>query len=163
MSAKTDIQNGLDAGVLPRILEESYGPGAWHGADLKAALADVGLELAFWQPAPGRHNIAEIAIHHAFYVHSVRERLLGTAAEPFLLEGEDWFGLDGQTGLGWPEVQAAVETQQLRLVEVLAEIASGRVQSPLSGSERFDLVLGIACHGVYHAGQVQLIKRLYSE
>jgi hypothetical protein len=24
----------------------------------------------------------------------------------------------------------------------------------------FDIVLGIACHAVYHAGQVQLIKRL---
>lgn len=163
MSLKTEIQKGWDAGVLSRILEESYGPGAWHGADLKAALADVSAGLAFWRPAPGRHNIAEIAIHHAFYVHSVRERLLGTGAEPFLLEGEDWFGLDGHSGLSWPEVQAAVEGEQLRLAEVLAGLGAGRVQSPLSESERFDLVLGIACHGVYHAGQVQLIKRLRAE
>ena len=27
-------------------------------------------------------------------------------------------------------------------------------------AERFDLILGITCHAVYHAGQIQLIKRL---
>jgi hypothetical protein len=28
-------------GIESRVLNEGYGPGAWHGADLKAALADV--------------------------------------------------------------------------------------------------------------------------
>lgn len=27
-------------------------------------------------------------------------------------------------------------------------------------AERFNLVLGITCHAIYHAGQVQLLKRL---
>jgi len=26
--------------------------------------------------------------------------------------------------------------------------------------ERFDLVLGITCHAIYHAGQIQLVKAL---
>ncbi|HEX5215883.1 MAG TPA: hypothetical protein VFV98_10495, partial [Vicinamibacterales bacterium] len=74
-----------------RILDEGYGPGAWHGNDMKAALADVTPKLAYWRPGPGRHNIAEIAIHHAFYQHSVRGRLTGATLEPFVLEGDDWF------------------------------------------------------------------------
>ena len=41
-----------------RVLNERYGPGAWHGSDLKAALADVNPALAFWRPGEGRHNIA---------------------------------------------------------------------------------------------------------
>ena len=49
--------------LAKRILDEGYGPGAWHGNDMKAALADVTPKLAYWRPAPGRHNIAEIAIH----------------------------------------------------------------------------------------------------
>jgi hypothetical protein len=57
-NVKTTISNGVDARVMARIIDEGYGPGAWHGADLKAALADVGPELAFWRPSPGRHNIA---------------------------------------------------------------------------------------------------------
>ena len=45
-----------------RILREGYGEGAWHGPELKGALADVTSATAFWRPAPGRHNIAEIAL-----------------------------------------------------------------------------------------------------
>jgi hypothetical protein len=144
-----------------RTLTEGYGPGAWHGPDLKAALADVSYELAFWRPAPARHNIAEISVHHAFYVRAVRGRLLGTPTEPFVLEGEDWFPLS--TGsLAWPEILALVDSEQRKLGTALEQIGSGRVSSPLSDAERFDLVLGITCHAVYHAGQIQLIKVLRS-
>jgi len=53
-----------------------------------------------------------------------------------------------------------VEREQARLGAAAVEINDSGAQSPLSESERFDLVLGITCHAVYHAGQVQLIKRL---
>jgi hypothetical protein len=149
----TETQNRLDARVLTRVLDEGYGPGAWHGSDLKAALADVPPDLAFWRPAPGRHNIAEIALHHAFCARSVRGQLSGTAPEPFLLEGEDWFPLSEDASLSWPDIQAAVEAEQSRLATVVAD---------LPDAERFDLVLGVTCHAVYHAGQVQLIKRLHA-
>ena len=158
-SATTDAA-AIPTRLTSRVLDEGYGPGAWHGADFKAALADVSPALAFQRPAAGRHNIAEIAIHHAFYVHSVRGRLLGTAIEPFVLEGEDWFVLDDASRMSWPEIQRVVATQQERLVETASGIANGRTTSPLSESERFDLVLGITCHAVYHAGQIQLIKVL---
>src|SRR5262245_37268560 len=59
--------SGHTIGTDARILREGYGEGAWHGPDLKAALADVTDANAFWRPAPGRHNIAEVALHHAYY------------------------------------------------------------------------------------------------
>lgn len=156
---KTATPNGLDARVLSRVLEEGYGPGAWHGPDLKAALDDVTPDLAFWRPAPGRHNIAEIALHHAYILRSVRGQLAGVSPEPFALEGEDWFPAE-PNGLSWPEVQAVLETEQSRLTATLSDIAEGRARSAKPDAERFDLVLGITCHAVYHAGQVQLLKRL---
>lgn len=145
---------------LARILEEGYGAGAWHGPDLKAALADVSPELAFWRPSAGRHNIAEIALHHAYYARSVRERLSGEPPEPFVLKGDDWFSLPGKTSLGWPEIQALVEEHQRRLAALVADIDAGRVKPAVPASESLGLALGITCHAVYHAGQVQLIKRL---
>jgi hypothetical protein len=162
-SGKTAVPSGLDARVLARIHEEGYGPGAWHGADLKAALADVTPDLAFWRPGAGRHNIAEIALHHAYCTRAVRGQLSGTPPEPFVVEGEDWFVLPDATGLTWNDVRSAVEAEQRRLAAVLAEIAGNRTRSPLAESERFELVLGITCHAVYHAGQVQLVKRLRTE
>lgn len=160
LSTKTEIPNGLDPRVLSRILEESYGPGAWHGADLKAALADVSAELAFRRPAPGRHNVAEIALHHAYCARNVRGQLTGAPPEPFVLEGDDWFELEAGGKLTWAQIQAAVDSEQRRLAAAISALAASRASSPLPDAERFDLVLGAACHAVYHAGQVQLVKRL---
>jgi len=87
--------------VLSRILQEGYGPGAWHGADLKAAVADVAKQTAFKRPAAGRHSIAEIALHHVWCVRSVIGKLTGTEPGRFILEGEDWFELSSERPT-WP-------------------------------------------------------------
>jgi len=146
-------------GLHERILNEGYGPGAWHGPDLKAAIADVSSETAFWRPGAVRHNIAEIALHHAYCVHSVQAKLSGLDAEPFVFEDDDWFNLSTPR-ISWPAIVDVVDREQKHLATTVADISAGRTTSPLSESERFDLVLGITCHAVYHAGQVQLIKRL---
>jgi hypothetical protein len=159
-TTKTTVPAGLDGRVLSRILEEGYGPGAWHGSDLKAAIADVPAALAFWRPGLDRHNIAEIVLHHAWCVRAVRSQLSAAPPEPFLREGEDWFEVSEGSSLGWPAIVAALDEQHSWLGTLVAEIAAGRATSKASESERFDLALGITCHAIYHAGQVQLIKRL---
>jgi hypothetical protein len=147
-------------GIESRVLNEGYGTGAWHGPDLKAALADVTPAVAYWRPGPGRHNIAEIALHHAYFVHAVRAQVSGRTAEPFVLEGEDWFELASERTLSWSKVQATVEAEQKALGELVSGIEASQSTSPLAEAERFNLVLGITCHAVYHAGQIQLTKRL---
>jgi len=143
-----------------RILREGYGEGAWHGPDLKAALADVTEATAFWRPAPGRHNIAEIALHHAYYAHAVRAKLSEAEAEPFVLAGDDWFPVPDASTMTWSKIREVVALEQQRLAECVSDVSAGRTRSPMSDSARFDVVLGITCHAVYHAGQIQLVKRL---
>ena len=41
---------------------------------------------------------AEIAVHHAFTARSAREKLTSKTAEPFPLDGEDWFELADESG-----------------------------------------------------------------
>jgi hypothetical protein len=154
---KTEIPNDLDTRVLARILEEGYGPGAWHGADFKAALGDVSPKLAFWRPSSARHNIAEIALHHAYYVRDVRGRITGQESGPFVLDGQDWFAVSGASDIEWPVILETVEREHQALVDAVAS------PSALDGAERLDLILGITCHAVYHAGQVQLLKKLAEE
>lgn len=154
------VPQGVTASALARVLEEGYGPGAWHGPDLRAALQDVSAELAFWRPGSGRHSIAEIAVHHAYHLHNVRARLVGESPSPFLIAGDDWFALPAASDLSWPEIQSLVSTNHSRVAETVRAIGEGRVRSPLPPEEQFDLVLGITAHAVYHAGQIQLLKRL---
>jgi hypothetical protein len=159
-TTKTTIATPLDPAVSSRILEEGYGPGAWHGADMRAALADVSTQAAFWRPGAGRHNIAEIALHHAWCVRSVTGQLTGSAAEAFPLEGADWFDASDEGSIRWSDVTALVEAEHARLATAMADIAGGGRQSPVPESDRLDLVLGVTCHAIYHAGQIQLIKVL---
>ena len=150
----------VDAAQLARILQEGYGNGAWHGPDLRSALADVTSDVAFWRPGSGRHNIAEIAVHHAYYARSVRERLSGHPVEAFVLEGDDWFEISNESTLSWSRILDLVAIQQEKLERTISDLGAGRVQPADSEVKPFDLVLGITCHAVYHAGQIQLIKRL---
>jgi len=161
-SMVTSATLNIPAGLESRVLKEGYGPGAWHGADLRAALGDVNAALAYWRPAAGRHNIAEIALHHAYCVRAVRGQITGVAPEPFMREGDDWFELADEQAMTWSDVKAAVESEQDRLAAAVAAIEAGTT-SPLADAERFNLELGITCHAIYHAGQVQLIKRLRGE
>ena len=159
-TTKSDVAAPAEARLLTRILDEGYGPGAWHGADLKAALAEVSESSAYKRPGADRHNIAEIAIHHAFYARSVRERLTGTTVEPFVFKGEDWFPIDSASVMPWKKIVSTVDTLQKKLADTVAGVASGKIKSPLSSKEQLDVVLGIACHAVYHAGQIQLVKKM---
>jgi len=140
-----------------RLLNEGYGTGAWHGPDLKAALAGVSGDEAFWRPGVGRHNIAEIAVHHAYCAHNVRAKLAGEPIEPFAIDGDDWFDV---SQLSWPAILDLIEREQQQLAATAAALDEGRTTSPLSDAERLEVVLGITCHAVYHAGQIQLIKVL---
>lgn len=163
MSTTASVNPTIPQGLDSRLLNEGYGPGAWHGPDLKAALNDVPAAVAFWRPAADRHNIAEISLHHAYCVRGVRSKISGVPAEPFVLDGDDWFAVADANTLSWPAIQSTVESEQRQLSALVGDIEAGRRKSPLTMIEQFDVVLGIACHAIYHAGQIQLIKRLAGE
>jgi hypothetical protein len=157
---------GPAAATFTRILDEGYGPGAWYGSDFRAAILDVTADAAFRRPAPGRHNIAEVVLHHAYWIGQVTAKLAGgsdTADDPPafpLVAREDWFNLDDESQLSWGAITALVDASQQRLRRTASEIASGARVSPLSAAEQVDLVLGITGHAAYHAGQIQLVKKL---
>jgi hypothetical protein len=69
-------------------------------------------------------------------------------------------GAASETTISWPAILAAVDAEQQRLGTLVADLAAGKSTSPLTDAERFNLVLGITCHAIYHSGQIQLIKRL---
>jgi len=156
---KTPTPAGFPASTLNRILDEGYGPGAWYGVDLRTAIETVSPAVAYARPAAALHNIAEIALHQAYWAGQAVLRLTGDAPA-FPLAGEDWFELNDESALPWTAVRATVEAAQTRLSAAVAAIASGRQTSPLSEAEQFDLVIGITGHAAYHAGQIQLVKKM---
>jgi len=54
------------------MLDDCYQRKAWHGPNLRGSLRGVTDADALWRPAKGRHNIAELAIHCAYWKYTVR-------------------------------------------------------------------------------------------
>lgn len=156
------LPGGRDLALLPRLLREGFGPGAWHGPDLNAAVADVTPATAHWRPGSGRHNIAEVVMHHAWYVRTVTGELTGSAGQQFPIAGADWFPIGSERDRAWNDAVATLESEHARLAGAVEELVEGSLHSPVDNTRCFDLVLGITCHAIYHAGQIQLLKALRS-
>jgi uncharacterized damage-inducible protein DinB len=151
---------GRNASEL-RILDEGWQRQAWHGPNLRAALRGVSAEQAAWRPGPGRHNIHELVRHAAYWTYMATRRL-GHSEGRFAYPGTNWFPCpDVVDEAAWRADLALLEDQKRRLRRAVSSIEPPRRTAAVrTADSRLRLLLGVACHDIYHAGQVQLIKRL---
>ena len=154
---------GFDTEHLLRLLDESFGSNAWHGANLRGSLRGVTAAQASWRPAPGRHNIWEIVLHTAYWKYAVRRQLTGGRRSKFACSGSNWFGRPGKdASSSWKRDVALLQEENRLLRETLATFPPDRLKT-LSARKKWtlaELVSGVAFHDVYHAGQIQLLKKL---
>jgi len=148
---------------LLAMIDEAYGGKAWHGPTLRGSLKGVGGAEASWRPSRGRHSIREIVLHAAYWKYTVRRRLTGADRGSFRLKGHNWFPRRGRAGeTSWEEEVAILETEHALMRSAIVRggvrAMRARVGRTLKGEA---LMRGIAAHDLYHAGQVQLIKRLH--
>jgi hypothetical protein len=160
--ARTAVAEGTVASaVLDRIVAEGYGGPAWYGTELKGSIADISAASAYKRPGKGRHNAAEIAMHHAWTVRQATAKLAGAeSTKAFPLEGSDWFPLGSEKDLAWSAVKNTLAEEQRRFADIVGKIQSGALETSLTEAEQAELVLGVTCHAAYHAGQIQLVKVL---
>jgi uncharacterized damage-inducible protein DinB len=149
--------------LLVRILDESYERKAWHGPNLKGSIRGLTEEQAAWRPQPGRHSIAEHVIHAAYWKYAVRRRLRGDARGAFPLKGSNWFAvIDPLSQAEWKSHVALLEWEHRGLRETILALPAQRLNEIPPGAKVPNVmtISGIASHDVYHAGQIQLLKRL---
>ncbi len=155
--------SGKEISLLLRIIDQSYDHRAWHGTNLRGSLRGVTLEEASWRPGPGRHNIWEIAVHTAYWKYAVRRRLLGEKRGSFPLKGSNWFVRQFSDGEeAWRADLKLLTETHLNMREAISDIQESQLYVRCLGSRVTNAatIYGIACHDVYHAGQIQLLKRL---
>ncbi|MEJ5367910.1 MAG: DinB family protein [Bryobacteraceae bacterium] len=138
-------------------LDEAFDRKSWHGTNLRGALRRVTAGQSLWRPAPGRHNIWELAIHCAYWKYAVRRRLLGLRRGSFPLKGSNFFSSpDRATEPEWRQARRLLECEH----RLLREAVTGLPESRLNDAATARLLRGIAAHDLYHAGQIQLLRRL---
>lgn len=149
--------------LLLAVIDSAYDKKSWHGTNLRGSLRRVSLAQAVWRPAPGRHNIQELVLHAAYWKYIGLRRLTGATKGSFPIEGSDWFTRDGPaTDAGWRKDIALLETTHRELRAAVAALAPRDLARTPGGSKvsNFALLSGVAAHDLYHAGQIQLLKRL---
>ncbi len=150
--------------LLLRILDEAYEKKAWHGPNLRGSIRGLDAHEAAWRPAAGRHNVWEIVLHAAYWKYVVRRRLLGERKGSFPLKGSNWFVRPAtMTPEAWRGDVALLEDIHRKMRAAIAELVPRDLDKIPPGSKVSNaaIISGIAAHDVYHAGQIQLLKRLY--
>jgi hypothetical protein len=149
--------------LLLRILDQAYDKKAWHGPNLRGSIRGLTATQASWRPGLKRRSIAEIVVHAAYWKYAVRRRLRGDKRGSFPLKGSNWFQLPNPLREEtWREYVAILENEHRELRRAVAEYAADQLyrSSPGSKTQAATLIYGAASHDLYHAGQIQLLKRL---
>jgi hypothetical protein len=158
----TAAMNSIE--ILLGLIDEAFERKAWHGPNLRGSLRGVDAQTAARRPGAKRHNIWETALHAAYWKYAVWRRLTGEKRGSFALDGSNWFRRpEGRAGeAAWREDVALLVEEHRRLRAAVASFDPARLLEKSAGSQNANLTLirGIAAHDLYHAGQIQLLKRL---
>jgi hypothetical protein len=151
--------------ILLALIDQAYDHRAWHGTNLKGSIRGLDVATAAWRPTSTRHNIWELILHSAYWTYIARRRLLDEKRGSFPLNGSDWFtrpvkGHDDANALKRDIALLGKMHKSLRAA--VAEVRAKQLSQspPGSTTSNLALILGIASHDLYHAGQIQLLKRL---
>ena len=165
---------------LVAIIDQAYNKTSWHGTNLRGSLRRVTPAQAVWRPALGRHNIWEIAVHAAYWKYAVARRLTDSARGSFPLKGSNWFrrpvepgspsdkawtrlrSLDPNRASAWQADRDLLDEMHAELRTAVVRMSARELSRTPPGKKvsNFALISGVAAHDVYHAGQIQLLKRL---
>jgi hypothetical protein len=145
------------------VLDTAYDHVSWHGPNLRGSLRGVVPQQAAWRPAPGRHNIWELVVHAAYWKYAGWRRLTGAKRGSFPLAGSNFLTRpEEMTVRAWRADLALLDDMHRTLRAAVAALAPAELDSPSAqrGVTKRALVTGVAAHDLYHAGQIQLLKRL---
>jgi uncharacterized damage-inducible protein DinB len=150
-------------GILLEQLDEAYDRRSWHGTNLRGSLRGVSANEAAWRPAPGRHALWEVAVHAAYWKYAAWRSLTDEKRGSFPRPGSNWFPCPAPaTEALWRADKDLLGECHRRLREAVARLADADLARRAAGGKETvgRLVRGIVAHDVYHAGQIQLLKRL---
>lgn len=142
-------------------IDQAYDRRSWHGTNLRGSVRGITPDEAAWRPQPGRHSIQEIVVHAAYWKYVVRRRLTGEKRGSFPLKGSNWFPREGNDAAAWRADLRLLDQCHHLLRETVGGLDARHLHCDVGGSTSgLALVSGIIAHDLYHAGQIQLIKRL---
>jgi uncharacterized damage-inducible protein DinB len=143
-------------------LDRAFDGRSWHGPNLLGSIRSLTLAEAFFRPGAGRHSAYDLVLHVAYWKYVARRRLTGERRGSFPVKGSNFFRE--------PKVKDARAVRELRAlleethralrdtVDAMPDVAFAGRHGRWTAEE---MIAGVAAHDLYHAGQIQLLKRLF--
>lgn len=149
--------------LLLDVFDQAYTAPSWHGTPLKGTIRGVTAHDALWRPGPQRHCIWDLVLHTGYWKCMVRRRLLRDPEISFPRDGANFPALPSRRdNAAWQRDRALLDEQHRLLRNAIAGLSASDLgrrgwhsKWPVKAE-----VYGIASHDLYHAGQIQLLKRL---
>ena len=145
------------------ILDQAYNRPSWHGTNLRGSIRRVSPGQAAWRPGPKRHNIWENVVHAAYWKYAASRRFVDLPQGSFHYKGSNWFRRpDAVSKRTWRADVALLDEMHSVLRDAVTKLSTRQLYQTPRGRKvsNFALLSGIAAHDLYHAGQIQLLKRL---
>lgn len=151
------------AGLLTN-LDRAYDGRSWHGPNLKSALRGLTPAVAFFRPGPERHSVYDLALHAAYWKYVVRRRLSGEKRGSFAIPGSNFFLAPARPSAKELSTALSVLASEHRALRAFVEEAPAGLFAAKFGHWTGEaMISGAAAHDLYHAGQIQLVKKLYAD
>ena len=156
----------MDTDILLIGIDQAFDRKSWHGTNLRGSIRGLDIEAAKWRPSPERHNIWEIVVHAAYWKYVVKRRINGEKRGSFPLKGSNFFSRPEQAvddTVQWKSDIGLLVSMHRQLRYTIERLSTADLSKVAHGGNEtvLNLVLGIAAHDLYHAGQIQLLKRLH--
>jgi uncharacterized damage-inducible protein DinB len=148
-----------DVKFLRDQIETTFKGDSWHGPNLVNTLKDIDYTQAMERPIEGRHTIWELTEHISFWMEEVYKSV------------RDHTGLKPDMDNNWPEMGATEEEWQLSVKRleaavnmVLDSLATWRDEElyKVVPGEKYtykQMLHGVVHHNLYHAGQINVLKK----
>jgi hypothetical protein len=149
--------------LLTQIVDQAFQRKSWHGTTLKGSIRGLTVDVAIWRPTSDRHNIWELILHTAYWKYIVRRRLTRDKTLRFDRSPSNWPALPQETIAKLLKVDITLlQSEHDQLMDAIEDFPPSHLDrcAPESSWSFAEHIHGAAAHDLYHAGQIQLLKKL---
>jgi uncharacterized damage-inducible protein DinB len=153
----TEIERIIDQ------LNRAFVGEAWHGPAVIEILNRITAKQAASYPLAGGHSIWELALHITAWTRAGSRRLHGERAQ--LADAENFPAVTDSSERAWEVVRESIKRAHEELRSAILLLDDSRLDQPIieGMSSVYVTLHGVIQHSLYHAGQIAILKKAFSE
>lgn len=148
-------------GLLLRQFDQGFDTNGWFVA-VKNAIDGVSVEQAVWKPNDVVNCIWETLSHLTYYNNAYMQRFKGIDYQYDIATNDESFSTGEYNEADWQseiDRYSAVMTEWRALINEADEAKFAEPVSAENQTKWATLILNVAAHNAYHAGQIMLLRK----